>query len=54
MHRQSLFAAGSGMNFISFLLQIELQRTGEVQLVFDQEDSVPLLFDVAFQNLFSG
>lgn len=54
MQRQRFFAAGGGTNLISFLLQVELQRAGEIQLVFDQEDSVPLLFGVAFQNLFSG
>ena len=56
MQPQSLFAAGSGTDFVSFLLQVELQRTREVQLVFDQENSISFLFCsvLVFQSLLSG
>ena len=53
VQRQRLFAAGGGADLISFLLQVELQRPGEVQLVFDQEN--PEAFHLhRFHAAFSG
>ena len=59
VQRQRLFAAGGGAHLVAFLLQVELERTGEIQFVFHQENSATFGVHVSSdssrsQDLFSA
>jgi hypothetical protein len=55
MQCKRFFAAGRGKDFISLLLQIELQRPGKVQLVFDKQNfELPQFCSRIVQSQFSG